>query len=110
MFRETVQVGDREITIESGEIARQASGAIVMTSGDTVLFATVTAGKSPSRFSFLPLTVEYRWRYSAAGRIPGSYDRREARPTDTETLTCRLIDRSIRPFFPDAKIKFAFVN
>lgn len=100
--RETADLDGREIVFESGEIARQAGGAVVVRDGDTVLLATVTSERTPSGADFLPLTTEFRLRYSAAGRIPGSYDRREAKPSDAETLLSRLIDRAIRPFFPAA--------
>ena len=102
MFRETIRVGDREVTFETGEIAKQASGAALVTAGDTVLLVTVSAGNRPTSLGYMPLTTEFRLRYSAAGRIPGSYDRREARPSEFEVLTSRLVDRSIRPFFDDA--------
>lgn len=101
MIREQVSVGALELTIESGAIARQASGAVVVSCGETVLLATISAAKKASSLPFMPLTVEYRQRMAAAGLIPGSYARREAKPTDLEILTSRMVDRSIRPFFPD---------
>jgi polyribonucleotide nucleotidyltransferase len=97
-----LRVGEREVRLESGAVARQAGGAVLLTSGRLVLLAAATADAAPTRLSYMPLTTEYRLRHSAAGRIPGGYDRREARPTEPETLTSRLIDRSIRPFFPEA--------
>jgi len=101
MHTETVELGGREVTFETGGVARQASGSVVVTVGDTTLLAVVTAESKPTRLHYMPLTVEYRNRYAAAGRIPGSYDRRETRATEFETLTARVIDRSIRPLFPE---------
>ncbi len=100
--REAIELGGRTVTFETGAIARQADGCVLVTCEDTVLMAVVAAEAKPTRLDYMPLTTEYRHRYSAAGRIPGSYDRREARPTELETLTSRLVDRSIRPLFPDA--------
>ena len=98
--QETVRLGEREVGFETGAIARQASGAVMLSAGETVLMAVVTADQKPTTLDYMPLTTEWRNKYAAAGRIPGSYDRRESRPTELETLTSRLIDRSIRPFFP----------
>ena len=99
-FREMVRIGALELSFESGELARQASGAVSVACGDALLFATVVADRRPTRLDYMPLTTEFRLRFSSAGRIPGSYDRREARPSEQEILTSRLIDRSVRPFFP----------
>ena len=95
------QLNDKEFSIRSGKIAKQASGAVVVQYGDTVVLVTVVGAKDPKADAgFLPLTVEYQEKIYAAGRIPGNYFRREiGRPSEKETLTCRLIDRPIRPLF-----------
>src|SRR6187397_3498919 len=94
--------GRHKLTLETGEIARQASGAVVVTLEDTVVLVTVVGAKraQPGK-DFLPLTVDYQERTYAAGKIPGGFFRREGRPSEKEILTCRLIDRPIRPLFPD---------
>ena len=93
--------GSGEVTLETGRIARQADGAVLASLGDTVVLCTVVASKAPRPgVNFLPLTVNYQEKTYAAGRIPGSFFRREGRPTEKETLTSRLIDRPIRPLFP----------
>jgi len=98
---ETVTLDGEEITLETGEIARQASGSVVVRHRDSFLLATVVADEGPRPGAdFFPLTVEYRERMSAAGRIPGNYFRREGRITEAEILTSRLIDRTLRPLFP----------
>ena len=98
----TFQYGGRTVTLETGEIARQASGAVVVTIDDTVVLATaVGAGSAKAGQDFLPLTVDYVEKTYAAGRIPGGFFKREGRPSEKETLTSRLIDRPIRPLFPD---------
>jgi|TARA_B100000315_G_scaffold29061_1_gene24733 polyribonucleotide nucleotidyltransferase len=93
--------GDQTVTIETGRIARQASGAALVTIGNTVVLTTVVGAKSarPGQ-GFFPLTVNYQEKTYAAGKIPGGFFRREGRPSEKETLTCRLIDRPIRPLFP----------
>jgi polyribonucleotide nucleotidyltransferase len=94
--------GGRKLTLETGKVARQADGAVVATYGETTVLATVVAAKTPREgVDFLPLTVDYQEKYYAAGRIPGGYFKREGRPTEKETLVCRLIDRPIRPLFAD---------
>ena len=98
--REVARVGEREVVFESGLVARQAGGSVLVSQGDATLIAVATADKKPTKLDYMPLTTEWRNKYAAAGRIPGSYDRRESRPTEPETLTSRLIDRTIRPFFP----------
>ena len=100
-LRESVMVGGKELTIETGRMAKQADGAVLVRYGDTVVMVTAVADKSPKDLPFLPLTVEYTERMYAAGRIPGSYFRREARPAVHEVLACRLIDRPIRPLFSE---------
>ena len=89
-----------EVSLETGRIARQASGAVLVRSGDNVILATVVVGPGRDGIDFFPLTVEYREKMAAAGRIPGAYGRREGRISDHEVLQCRLIDRSIRSLFP----------
>ena len=99
------QYGQHTITLETGEIAKQASGAVVASMGDTVVLATVVAEKEPrAGKDFFPLTVDYQEKTFAAGRIPGGFFKREGRPSEKEILTCRLIDRPIRPLFPDGFI------
>ncbi|WP_425410381.1 polyribonucleotide nucleotidyltransferase [Hyphococcus sp.] len=98
--KKSIEWGGRTLTLETGRIARQADGAVLATYGDTTVLAAVTAAKEPNpNFDFFPLTVHYQERYYAAGRVPGGYFKREARPTEKETLTSRLIDRPIRPLF-----------
>lgn len=95
-------IGDKEWELETGRIARQASGAVMVRVGGTVVLAAVTASKKPrENADFLPMTVDYRERTYAAGRIPGGFYKREAKPRDREILTSRLIDRSMRPQFPE---------
>ncbi|HLL99861.1 MAG TPA: polyribonucleotide nucleotidyltransferase [Pyrinomonadaceae bacterium] len=95
-------MGDQELTVETGRIAKQADGAVVVRYGDTMILVTaVSAHIAKEGLDFFPLTVEYRESTYAAGRIPGNYFRREGRPSEKETLTCRLIDRPVRPLFPD---------
>ena len=100
--KKTFAFGEHGITIETGELARQAGGSVLVTMADTVVLVTAVAAKSaiPGR-SFFPLTVNYQEKTYAAGRIPGGFFKREGRPTEKETLTSRLIDRPIRPLFPD---------
>lgn len=100
--KKTITWGQHTLTIETGEIARQAGGAVLVTMDDTVVLATVVGAKSakPGQ-DFFPLTVDYVEKFYAAGRIPGGFFKREGRPTEKEILTCRLIDRPIRPLFPD---------
>ena len=102
-IKKSFQYGDLTVTMEAGEIARQASGAVMISMGDTVVFVTVVAEKEsePNR-DFFPMTVNYQERTYAAGKIPGGFFRREGRSSEAETLTCRLIDRPIRPLFPKA--------
>src|SRR6201994_1167735 len=94
--------GGRQLTLETGRLARQADGAVFASYGDTTVLATVVAAKTPKEgIDFLPLTRNYQEKYYAAGRIPGGSFKREARPTEKETLVSRLIDRPIRPLFAD---------
>ena len=100
--KKTFTYGSHQVTLETGEIARQAHGAVLVTMDDTVVLAAVTASKNakPGQ-DFFPLTVDYAEKTYAAGKIPGGFFKREGRPTEKETLTSRLIDRPIRPLFPD---------
>ncbi|MDC8015236.1 polyribonucleotide nucleotidyltransferase [Tahibacter soli] len=96
------QYGSHEVTLETGEIARQAGGAVMVSMGGTVvLVAAVAASKAREGQDFFPLTVDYQEKFYSAGRIPGGFFKREGRPTEKETLTSRLIDRPIRPLFPE---------
>ncbi len=95
------QYGSHTVTLETGKMARQANGAVLVSMSETVVLVTVVgAGKADPSRGFLPLTVNYQEKTYAAGRIPGGFFRREGRPTEKETLTCRLIDRPLRPMFP----------
>ncbi len=94
------QYGQHEVRLETGRIARQASGAVLASMGDSTVLVTVVASKEARGVDFLPLTVDYEERTYAAGRIPGGFFKREGRPSEKEILTCRLIDRPIRPLFP----------
>ncbi len=101
MIRKTVKVGDRDLIIETGRMAKQADGAVVVRYDDTMLLATSVSAREKKDIDFLPLTVEYKENFAAAGRIPGGYFRREGRLTEKETLTSRIVDRSCRPLFPE---------
>lgn len=103
MKKITIDVGGRPLTIETGTLAKQAGGAVVVTYGETVVLVTATAAREPKdKIDFLPLTVEYQERFYSVGRIPGSFFRREiGRPTEKETLSARFIDRPLRPLFAD---------
>ena len=101
----------RTITIETGKLAKQADGAVTVTMGSTVLLAAVTAAKEAKPdVDFMPLQVEYKEKYSAVGRFPGGFTRREGRASDYEILTCRLVDRALRPLFPDDYHAEVYVN
>ncbi len=105
MFKEvkkSMQWGEETLTLETGKVARQADGSVIATLGETSVMANVTYAKEPKEGqSFFPLTVHYQEKYYAAGKVPGGFFKREARPTEKETLTARLIDRPIRPLFVD---------
>jgi polyribonucleotide nucleotidyltransferase len=102
IHKETFDWGGRELTLETGKIARQADGSVLATYGETVVLATVVGAANPKEGQdFFPLTVNYQERYYAAGKIPGGYFKRERAPTERETLISRLIDRPIRPLFAD---------
>ena len=95
------QLGDKQVIIETGKLAKQADGSVTVQMGETiVLVAAVGAIKAKEGLDFFPLTVDYREKAAAAGRFPGGYFKREGRPTEKEILTCRLTDRPIRPLFP----------
>jgi polyribonucleotide nucleotidyltransferase len=101
--QEIIDLGNgRTITIETGKLAKQADGSVVIRMGDAMLLATAVSAKTASPgIDFLPLTVDYREKFAAAGRFPGGFFKREARPSDSEVLTMRLVDRVLRPLFPD---------
>ncbi len=100
--RKSIITGGKEISVETGKLAKQADGSVVVRMGDTMLLATVVAApEAKEGVDFLPLTVDYREKYSAAGRFPGGFFRREARPSESEILVMRLVDRALRPLFPD---------
>jgi polyribonucleotide nucleotidyltransferase len=102
LFVESIDLGDgRKITIETGRLAKQADGSVVVRVGKTVILGTVVSARKASPVDFLPLTVDYREKFAAAGRFPGGFFKREARPSDSEVLTMRLVDRVLRPLFPN---------
>jgi polyribonucleotide nucleotidyltransferase len=97
----TGKVGDSTITIETGRLAKQADGSVLVTSGNNMVLVTAVSNREPKDIDFFPLTVEYQEKFYATGKIPGGYFKREGRPTNKATLTARLIDRPIRPCFPE---------
>ena len=102
IFKEEIELGGKKLILETGKIARQADGAIIATCGETVVISTVVGAKKVNpETDYFPLQVNYQEKYYAAGKIPGGYFKREARPTESETLISRLIDRPIRPLFPE---------
>ena len=102
IYKEELEIEGKKLTLETGKIARQADGAIIATCGETVVISTVVGAKKVNpETDYFPLQVNYQEKYYAAGRIPGGYFKREARPTEAETLISRLIDRPIRPLFPE---------
>ena len=97
-----LEIGGRNLIIENGKLAKQANGAVTVQYGDSMVISTVCADTEPrTGFDFFPLTVEYRERAYAAGKIPGGFFKREGRPSEKEILSARIIDRPIRPLFPD---------
>src|ERR1700716_223170 len=100
--RVTVEVGGRTLTLESGKIAKQANGAITARYGDTVVLTTACMASQMNDRDFLPLTVDYRENTYSAGKIPGGFFKREGRPSEKEVLTSRMIDRPLRPLFPES--------
>ena len=102
VYKKEIEVAGKKIILETGKVARQADGAIIATCGETVVLATVVGAKKVNPdMDYFPLSVNYQEKYYAAGKIPGGYFKREARPTESETLISRLIDRPIRPLFPE---------
>ena len=102
VFKKEIEIAGKKISLETGKVARQADGAIIAKCGETVVMATVVGAKKVNPdVDYFPLSVNYQEKYYAAGKIPGGYFKREARPTESETLISRLIDRPIRPLFPD---------
>jgi len=102
VYKKEIEVAGKKISLETGKVARQADGAIIATSGETVILATVVGAKKINPdMDYFPLSVNYQEKYYAGGKIPGGYFKREARPTESETLISRLIDRPIRPLFPE---------
>jgi len=102
IHKEEIEIEGKKIVLETGKIARQADGAIIATCGETVVISTVVGAKKVNEeIDYFPLSVNYQEKYYAAGKIPGGYFKREARPTESETLISRLIDRPIRPLFPE---------
>lgn len=100
-LKESIKLGSGELTVETGKVAKQADGSVVLTFGETMLLVAAVSTNTPREgIDFFPLTVEYRESTYAAGRIPGNYFRREGRPNEKEVLTCRMIDRPVRPLFP----------
>ena len=101
VFKETIDLGDgRSITIETGKLAKQAHGSVVVQMGKCMLLCTVVSNYESANVDFLPLTVDYREKFAAAGKYPGGFFKREARPSNDEILTMRLVDRVLRPLFP----------
>ncbi|HZH34670.1 MAG TPA: polyribonucleotide nucleotidyltransferase [Pyrinomonadaceae bacterium] len=101
-LKESIKLGDNELSLETGKVAKQADGAVIVRYGDTMVLVSAVCAKEPKEgLDFFPLTIEYRESASSAGRIPGNYFRREGRPGEKETLTSRMIDRPLRPLFPD---------
>jgi polyribonucleotide nucleotidyltransferase len=101
-LKKSIITGGKEISVETGKLAKQADGSVVVRMGDTMLLATIVAAKEAKEgVDFLPLTVDYKEKYAAAGRFPGGFFRREARPSESEILIMRLVDRALRPLFPD---------
>ena len=101
VFKEVIDLGDgRQITLETGKLAKQAHGSVVVQSGKCMLLCTVVSNYEQKDLDFLPLTVDYREKFAASGRYPGGFFKREARPSDGEVLTMRLVDRVLRPLFP----------
>ncbi len=100
-FKEVIDLGDgREISLETGKLAKQAHGSVVVRMGNAMLLCTVVSSYKPTTMDFFPLTVDYREKFAAAGRFPGGFFKREARPSNEEILTMRLVDRVLRPLFP----------
>ncbi|HDH57842.1 MAG TPA: polyribonucleotide nucleotidyltransferase, partial [Bacteroidetes bacterium] len=99
-YKEEITVGGRTLSIEVGKVAQQADGSAWVRYGDTIVLAAATSTKEPIEADFLPLMVDYREKLYASGKIPGGFFKREGRPSESEVLVARLIDRPIRPLFP----------
>jgi len=112
LVQKTIDLEDgRQITIETGKLAKQANGSVVVKMGRTMLLATVVSAKEAKEdVDFMPLSVEYREKFASFGRFPGGFLKREARPSDYEILVARLVDRALRPLFPDDFHAETFVN
>ncbi|MBO7257177.1 MAG: polyribonucleotide nucleotidyltransferase, partial [Bacteroidales bacterium] len=112
IVKKTITMGDgRIVEIETGKLAKQADGSVVVKVGDTMLLATVCCAKDAKEdVDFMPLSVEYKEKFAAAGRYPGSFMEREGRASDSEILVARLVDRALRPLFPDDFHAEVFVN
>tara|TARA_R110001583_G_scaffold25760_11_gene93156 strand:+ start:7767 stop:9896 length:2130 start_codon:yes stop_codon:yes gene_type:complete len=112
VIEKTIELGDgRSITIETGKLAKQADGAVVVKMGKTMLLATVVSAKNAKQdVDFLPLSVDYKEKYAALGRFPGGFMKREGRPSDYEILICRIVDRALRPLFPSDYHADTFVS
>ncbi|MGQ9621395.1 MAG: polyribonucleotide nucleotidyltransferase [Bacteroidales bacterium] len=112
IFRKVIDFGDgKTIILENGKLARQADGSVLLTMGKTMLLATAVAAKEPKEDAdFMPLSVEYKEKYASSGRIPGGFLKRESKPSDNEILVARLVDRALRPLFPDNFHAETFVN
>lgn len=109
--KEVILSDGRVISIETGKLAKQAHGSVVLRMNNTMLLATVTSAKEAKEdVDFMPLSVEYREKYAASGRFPGGFIKREAKPSDYEILVSRLVDRALRPLFPDDYHAETFVN
>ena len=111
-IKKTIDLGDgRVITIETGKLAKQADGAVEVRMGNTMLLATVCAAKDANEgVDFMPLQVEYKEKFASIGRFPGGFTKREGRASDYEILTSRLVDRALRPLFPDDYHAEVYVN
>src|SRR5574344_1900769 len=112
VITKTVSLPDgRTISIETGKLAKQCDGSVMLRMGNTMLLATVCAAKDAvPGTDFMPLQVEYREQYAAAGRFPGGFTKREGKASDYEILTCRLVDRALRPLFPSDFHAEVYVN
>jgi polyribonucleotide nucleotidyltransferase len=112
VFEKTIELADgRKLTLETGKLAKQADGSVVLKMGKTMLLATVVSAKDAGEeVDFMPLSVDYKEKFAAMGRFPGGFMKREAKPSDYEVLTARLVDRALRPLFPDDYHAETFVN
>ena len=95
------EVGGRKLTIEAGRFAKQANGSVLIRYGETVALVTAVCAKTESNFDFFPLTIEFQEKFYSVGRIPGGFFKKEARPTEWATLNARMVDRPLRPLFPE---------